>query len=348
MRRLLRYNGAMSRLVPLLVVASLGLGATAFWQNQQLSAERQRAGALSESIGKLEAKAVELEKEAAQVRQANGIFQSESEQLRKKLASRSSDDAGAQAESASGTEKSGEPAEKKEKGGFMQAMAKMFNDPEMRKAMRVQQAMGVRMMYGDLSKELGLAPDETEQIIELLTDRQMAMARKGMEFMNGGKQDEAKQQEVGQEMDESREGYDQQIESVLGKERFAKLQSYERTMGERMAINQIDQQFTARGMALKDTQRQQLLQTMIDERLKAPPTPWDPGKKDMTAQMRAINSEETVNRMFEQQKQVNARVLDRARAFLSLDQVNALQQSQQEFLQMQQVGMKMSREMMSK
>lgn len=338
----------MSRLVPLLVVASLGLGATAFWQNQQLSAERQRAGALSETVSNLEAKIAGLEKEATQLRQTNGIFQSESEQLRKKLASRSSGDAVVQAESADAIAKSGESGEKKEKGGFMQAMAKMFNDPETRKAMRVQQAMGIRMMYGDLPKELGLTPGETEQILELLTDRQMAMTQKGMEFMNGGKQDEAKQKEVGQKMDESREGYDQQLQGVLGQERFAKLQTYERTMGERMAINQIEQQFTARGMALKGTQRQQLLQTMIDERLKAPPTPWDPGKKDMTAQMRAFGSEETVNRMFEQQKQVNARVLDRARAFLSLDQVNALQQSQQEFLQMQEVGLKMSREMMSK
>ena len=338
----------MSRLVPLLVVASLGLGATAFWQNQQLSAERQRVGALSESVSKSEAKAEELEKEATQLRQMNGVFQSESEQLRKKLASRSDSDA-VQTEKVSAEATSGESAKKgKEKGNYMQAMAKMFNDPEMKKGMRVQQAMGIRMMYGDLGKELGLTNDETDQIIELLTDRQMAMARKGMEFMNGGNPDEAKQQEVGQEMDESREGYDQQMESVLGKERFAKLQNYERTMGERMAINQLEQRFTARGMALKDTQRQQLLQTMIDERLKAPPTPWDPGKKDMTAQMRAFNSEETVNQMFDLQKQINTRVLDRARAFLSPDQLNALQQSQQEYLEMQQVGLKMSREMMAK
>jgi len=164
----------MSRFVPLLVVASLGLGAAAVWQNQQLSAERHRLNALSESLSKLESKAADLEGESAQLRQMNGIFQSESEQLRKKLANRSDADAPALEENASAEAKPDEAAGKgKEKGNFMQTMAEMFNDPEMKKLMRGQQAMGVRMLYGDLAKELGLSPDEMEQVTEFLIDRQL-------------------------------------------------------------------------------------------------------------------------------------------------------------------------------
>lgn len=335
----------MNRLVPLLVVASLGLGGTVVWQNQQLSAERLRVGALSESLSTSEARAAELENELAQLRQANAAFQSESEQLRKKLASRSEAD---RANASTETKLEAPGGKGKEKGNFMQAMAKMFTDPEMKKAMRGQQAMGIRMIYGDLSKELGLTPDEADQVIELLTDRQMALTGKSMELMNAGNQDEAKMKELRDGISESRKEYNHQLENILGKERYSKLETYERTLGERMVLNQLDQQFSARGMALQEPQRQQLLQAMIDERLKAPPTPWDPSNPDVGAQMNAIRSDEMLKRLFEQQQQINTRVLDRARGFLTLDQLNTLQQSQQEFLQMQQVGMKMGREMLSK
>jgi hypothetical protein len=339
----------MSKLVvPLLAVVCIGLGATAAWQNQQLSAERLRALDLSNSIAKIEARAAELEKDASRLRDANGIFQSESEQLRKKLADRSGGGATGDGVAPVAAEEAQEGGAKKEKGGFMQTMAKMFTDPEMKKAMRGQQAMGVRMMYTDLAKELGLNPEEADQVIELLTDRQLAMTGKSMELMNGGKRDEAKMAELGQEVNASREEFDKQIENVLGKDRYSKLQNYERTLGERVAMTQLQQQFAARGMTLEEPQRQNLLQAMVDERLKAPSTPWDANKPDVAGQMRAMSSDETMNGFFEQQKQINSRVLVRAREFLSPDQVNALQQSQEQQLQMQQFGMKMGREMLGK
>ena len=46
--------------------------------------------------------------------------------------------------------------------------------------MRGQQGVGVRMMYGDLAKELGLTPDEANQVMELLIDRQMDASSKAM------------------------------------------------------------------------------------------------------------------------------------------------------------------------
>jgi hypothetical protein len=58
-------------------------------------------------------------------------------------------------------------------------VGKMFNDPDMKKVMRSQQSMAISMMYGDLAKELGLAPDDAKQVMDIITERQMAMAEKG-------------------------------------------------------------------------------------------------------------------------------------------------------------------------
>ncbi len=332
-------------IVPLLAVVSIGLGGVAVWQNQQLSAERLRAGELGDSLAKLQARVADMEKEAARLREANGVFQSESEQLRKKLASRP----GGGATGDEVVETAATPDDEKEgMGGFMRTMAKMFNDPEMKEMMRSQQAMGIQMMYGDLAKELGLSPDDANHVMELLTDRQLAMAGKSMALMDGSGRDEAKMEEIGKEVNQSREEYDKQIENILGKDRYSKLQEYERTLGDRMILNQLQQQFTARGISLEEPQRQNLLKVMVDERLKTPPTPWDANNPDVAGQMKALSSDETMNQLFEQQKQINNRVLTRARDFLSPDQINALQQSQEQQLQMQQMGMKMGRQMLGK
>ncbi|MHA3771689.1 hypothetical protein ACXR0O_09140 [Verrucomicrobiota bacterium sgz303538] len=337
-------------IVPLLAVASVGLGAATVWQNQQISAERQRATALDKSLADIQAKAADLEKEAARLREMNGIFQSESEQLRKRLAERTSDKAPGGGATGDGVQTASleKATEKKEGANFMQSMAKMFKDPEMKKAMRGQQAMGIRMMYGDLAKELGLTPDEASQVMEILTDRQTAMSEKGMEMMNGASGDEAKLAEAGKSINESREEYDSQLENILGKDKKAKLQEYERTLGDRMALNQVQQQFAAQGIALEDSQKQNLLKVMVEERLKTPTNPWDPAKPDVAGQINALKSDDFLNRMIDQQKQTNINVLNRAKAFLSPDQVNALQQSQEQYIQMQEFGMKMGRQMLNK
>jgi hypothetical protein len=53
-----------------------------------------------------------------------------------------------------------------------------------------------------------------------------------------------------------------------------------------------------------------------------------------------------VNRWEQSQQDFNRRVLERARTVLSPDQVLALEASQKQQFQMQQMGMKMGREMM--
>ena len=58
--------------------------------------------------------------------------------------------------------KAGGPKEPKGEN-FMKGLAKMLTDPAMKKSMRSQQLIGIRMLYSDLAKQLGLSPQENEQ-----------------------------------------------------------------------------------------------------------------------------------------------------------------------------------------
>ena len=113
----------------------------------------------------------------------------------------------------------------------------------------------------------------------------------------------------------------------------------------RDADGDADQQIGGEDADDRANEDQQLLAIMGEERIEVPASPLDPSARDQAAQMKAMRSEEMMDQQFENQKQINNRVLQRAATVLSPEQVNSLRTSQEQMLEMQQMGMKMSREM---
>jgi hypothetical protein len=232
----------------------------------------------------------------------------------------------------------------KEEGGakWMKGLAKMFTDPEMRKSMRSQQMIGIRMMYGDITKELGLSPQDTEQLLELLTDRQMDMAAAGMQSLDPNDPNQANNKD---RLAENAKRYEDQIKAVLGEDKFKSLKSYEASMGDRFMLQQFEGQFGAAGAPLEANQKQQLLDLMREERAKTPSdlnlaNSSNPGK-----QMEALRNPETMNQFMASQEAFQKRVLERSRQFLNADQVGALEKVNQQQLELLKMQMKMSKEM---
>ena len=217
---------------------------------------------------------------------------------------------------------------------FGEMMKKMFTDPESKKAMRGMQLMGVRMMYGDLAKELGLLPDQANQVMELLGDRQMALTTKGIKMLSGDSGEGASADEVGKDVQATKDEFDQQLEGVLGKDGMAKLGEYEKSLGDRMQMQQYKQAFTASGLPLDDNESKGLLTLMREEREKQPPSPLEPGAKDVGAALQAIQSEETVNKLMADREAMDQRVLIKARNVLAPDKM-----AQFENIQKQTTGM---------
>lgn len=228
---------------------------------------------------------------------------------------------------------------------FMKGLAKMFTDPEMKKTMKAQQAMGIRMMYGDLFKKLGLSPEENEQLVDILAERQMELTSAAMKAMNdGGKP----QEEKSVAMTESQQRYEEQLKTTLGEENYQTLQTYEKSMGDRFMLQQFDGQFAAAGAPLESGQRDTLLGIMQEERAQMPPDLFNPAERNPKAQMAALNSDAAIDKYVTAQEAMNRRVLDRARETLSAEQIVALERSQQQMLEMMRAQMKMSRTMFGK
>jgi hypothetical protein len=182
--------------------------------------------------------------------------------------------------------------------------------------------------------------------MELLTDRQVGIAGKSMELFGDDTAEGSKVEDATKQVAASREEFDQQIRGMLGDERMKKLEQYERSVGDRMQMQQIQQSFTANGVPLEERQRQGLLDIMKEERAKTPPSPFEPGNKDVATQIKAMRTGEGLDQVMQGAQEFNQRVLTRARGVLTPDQMNAFETAQKQQLEMMQMGMKMSREMM--
>ena len=314
-----------------------------------LIAEEQRIGGLRQSLAQLQkdttAAQEQMNRDAAELkklRERSTALASESEQLREHLteAKAAAPDAAAGATAAGAGAKKDDP-----QAGWMKGMAKMFRDPEMKKVMRTQQSMGIRMMYGDLGKELGLSTAETDKLLELIADRQMDASEKAMASIDGAEKDPAKLAQAGQDAQQVVADYEEKLKALLGPEKKAKLDEYDRTLGDRMALQQYSGSFASAGQPLDDTQRTGLLQIMKEERLKTPAGPLDPGNKDLAAAMKAMQSGDALEKSLASQRDLQQRVMARAHTVLTPDQMNAFAEAQKAQLQMQEMGVKMGRAM---
>lgn len=244
------------------------------------------------------------------------------------------------------TKSEGESGSETEKGkGGSNPFTKMFQSEEGRKMMKSQAGMIVRMQFADLAKKLGLSPQDSDQLMALLKDRQDAMADKQFKFMADGKFDESSEKAMGEETAAVKREYDAKLKSILGDDKLQQFHDYEKTMGDRMMMMQYEQQFSASGSPLKAEQKDKLLQIMADERAKSPPQPFDSTGQNWGKGMNLLRDDAVLEKFFQHEEEYQRRVLSSATNTLSPDQINTLQQAFSQMREMQKLGMKMSREM---
>ena len=238
------------------------------------------------------------------------------------------------------------PAADKAPDGMMAGIAKMFQTEDGKKMMRSQMAMGLRMQYGGLAKDLKLDPKVADQVMALLGDRQAALTEATFSSMKNGALDEAAAKEIGAKSEALQKEYDAKIKAVLGEQGAVQLKDYERTLGDRMMLTMHEQQFAAAGAPLEQTQRDSLLQIMKDERMKTPVTAFDAANAgDSSKAIAAMRDDAAVEKWLKQEEDYQQRVLQNATKSLNPDQINALRDSFKQQLDMQRFGVKMSKEM---
>jgi hypothetical protein len=303
-------------IVVLVVVASCGLAAGMMWHRESM-----RAAALAEVVAKMEKENARESRVAAEAGEKSKALESESEQLR----------------AMSGPRLEPEPAEtpapqEKPKGkGAM--LAKMFKDPEMRKMLVAQQAAMMRGFYSDFVKEARLTPDEADKFFQLIEDRQMALMDSSANLMSGGPVDMKAATAATDTANDA-------LKELLGPDRYGIYRDFEKTLGDRIQVQQFSQQLGAVGAPLEDNQTQSLIAIMSQERASMPGI--QPGNSGGMANM-------TPEQMDEYSKQVDAmnqRVYNRALSVLTPSQLSAFATYQKNMTNAQMAGLKMTQQML--
>lgn len=336
-------------LTTLHVLFTCGLAAGLGFDEYRLNHARHEQATTQALVEQQKKEHAEAQAKAAQLAERNEAFKAESETLRKQLAdikagkaapvlADASDAAKGEGEGA----KEGKPGEtgKDARGKMGNAFAQMMSDPAMKKMIVQQQGMAMRMMYGELPKQLGLDTTQSEQLMELLTQRQQALTDKSLTALGGDADNGA----LGKQTADIRAQYDQQLQALLG-DNYPQFQAYEKTAGDRAILGMYQQQFTSMGQPLTDDQRTGLLQIMSDERATMPPSPLAQSNPDVAGQLKALGDDGVVHDFFAQQEDLDRRILARAGSVLSPEQVTVFANIQKQMMQMQEAGMNMTRQM---
>lgn len=160
-------------------------------------------------------------------------------------------------------------AEKKdaERRRVMGSMAKMMmENPTMNKVMEASQRGAVGALYSDLIEYLNLDEDEARYFMDLLMYRQMQNVEAAMKLMGG---DLSREERLA--LMEEMKITGEEVETEMGKflnnpDDFEEFKFYEKTMGERMMLSQVDAKLAGTDGALSDETYREVLEIMYDER----------------------------------------------------------------------------------
>lgn len=239
----------------------------------------------------------------------------------------------------------GPPADK-DKGGFGAAFAKMMDDPAISKMIRDQQATLVESLYSPLVRKINLTPEEANQFKDLITDNMMKGASQAMSLFGAGSG--TNRAENMKMLNAEQQRFEEEIRSFLGDARFAEYKEYQQTAGERMLLNQFQVQNEGGQSALTETQTEQLLSLMKEEKqavAAASGVPMPESGHD-GASLQTLVSEGGTEKILQAQETINQRVYESAREVLSAAQLEAFRKFQGNQLHTMRLGMSMAREVM--
>ena len=211
-------------------------------------------------------------------------------------------------------------------------MMAMMQTPEGRKMLQNQSASKVQRQYSELAKRMKLSPQDSTVLMGLLADRQTALTTARMNSSGNPAKAAADTSTIQSE-------FDDKLKTTLGEEGFGQFSEYDKSVEERGAVNQFEDQFNAAGTPLDATQKESLVQLLASEREKSPENPFDPSKNDPTAVLNALKNDTTFSAWEKQQQDYKNRVLQAATKTLTPDQVDTLKKTLDQKTERQKAGL---------
>jgi hypothetical protein len=231
-----------------------------------------------------------------------------------------------------------------ETAAFGKLLSKMMEDPDTKQFIREQQRLMMDQLYAPLIKQLGLTSEEADKFKGLLSDHAVKAAERASSLF--GSLSGTNRTEAFGTLAADVKAQQEQLKELLGEGRYAQYKEYQQTSGERLQLNMFKQQFGGES-ALTDQQTEQVLTLIKEEKLALAASGESlPGMGNDPSTMQAALSEDHTEHLLQQQDAVSQRVYERAKAFLSADQLDAFGRFQTNQLQTMRVGMTMARKLM--
>ena len=229
------------------------------------------------------------------------------------------------------------------------AMAAMFKSPEMREMIKNQQKAVFSMMidknFKDLFAALNLTPDQAASLKDLITKKMLVDADTGMQMISGDLSADQRTA-LTQQAKLDKAAIDEEIKNSLGGgDPYVQYQSYEKTLPDRMALGQFEDQVSGGPTAMTPTQQQQLLHAMSDERSGFKFTTDYSDQSKFDGDYATAFSDDKVNQYFTELSQLDQQYVTRAQSILSAEQLDAYQKFLLNQQTMQKAAMKMAASM---
>jgi hypothetical protein len=323
--------------IGILLVVSVALGGMLIATNRKLAQAGADRATLLDKVDNLQAQADEKNDEVASLTERLEAAQKESV-ANAGTAAKLSVALTNTVESAAAGETNAKPAN---------AFAEMFKNKEMRDMIKEQQKTVLGTMvdknYAEFFKSMNLTPEQTAAMKDLILNKMLSGAEMGMEMM-GSEMTTEQRAEMVKKMKEAGETINQQLKDLLGAENYSQYETYEKSIPDRMALEQFKGQLTA-DLALNAGQEQSLLDAISAERQGFKFTTDFSNQEDFSEDMFSRFTEERMNLFFQEQDQLSQRYLDRARTILSPDQYNTYAKSLKTQQDMMKMGLKMASQM---
>jgi len=329
----------------LLAIATIVLGTICVLQVRKASEREAVTTALRSEAEQHLREIADLQSSQKFLQQQSQELFDQSSQLAANLMARQRADAQAAAASQSNASaNSTNSAARSDKNPFGQLMAKMMDDPDMKKMIRDQQRATLDRLYDPLMKQMGLSPEEAAGFKDMLADNMLKGTEKASSLF--GADSSTNRTEMLSKLAAEQKSFDEELKAYLGESRYAQYKDYQQTVGERAQLQQFQQQTAGSGNALNDQQTEQLL-AFMNEAKQAIPTAGGLGQSQDAAGMQAMLSGEGIEKMLQSQEAVSQQVYERARAVLSESQLAAFGTFQTNQLQMMRLGMSMAQKLLA-
>jgi hypothetical protein len=335
--------------IGILLATTLALAALCVVQSRQIRAAHERIR-LADEVRLVEAEAQsaksrELEHTAERLEKQIGEFTTVTATLRASEAAQASNLTTLAKQIQPSAEQAATAGDKsgvfgKEMGDMLE---KMMKDPSMREMVRGQQKAAINMMYGGLFKEMNLSPEEKEKLTGILTETQMKSVENAKGLFGGTKEGEPPG-DATKLLTDAKKQSDTEIKALLGDERYAQFTDYQKNISERMQLDQFKTRLEGEKLSLQDEQSAQLLQAMKEEKA-AVPAPIPSDATQSPGDIKSLMTSENIDKQLQWTDDYNRRVLDRAALFLTPEQLKSYREMQEQQASMQQMGLKMAREM---